>query len=135
MGWRNVCVGKEKCSNSTFKQYRFSAQLMEPLKSYYLFKRRKFQNFWLFSRIQNFSKMRYSTYNRISKYFQSPLLSFGSALDSFQNPNRSETGPNRSEQVLGTMNSTLKGFFNKKNIHTLMKLELCFYGFLRAFSI
>jgi len=28
-----------------------------------------------------FSKMRYSTYNRISKYFQSPLSSFEPALD------------------------------------------------------
>ena len=34
-----------KCSNSTFKQYRFSAQLMEPLKSYYMFKQKKISKF------------------------------------------------------------------------------------------
>ena len=66
-----------------------------------------------------FQKMRHSTYNRISKYFQSPLLSFGPVLDSVQT------------QKLGmAINPTLEDLFrNEKNSHTLMKLGFCVYGF------
>ena len=63
--------------------------------------------------------MRHSTYNRISKYFQSPLLSFGPVLDSVQT------------QKLGmAINPTLEDLFRiEKNSHTLMKLGFCVYGF------
>ena len=54
------------------------------------------ENFKIFdskARSKIFQKMRYSTYNRISKYFQSPLLSFSPALDSVQNPIKNRVGP------------------------------------------
>ena len=88
------------------------------------------ENFKIFdskARSKIFQKMRYSTYNRISKYFQSPLLSFGPALDSVQNSVRKSGW---------TLNPTLEILFaNEKNFHTLMKLEFCFNAFLCYYLI